>query len=375
MEGITLQEHFATLEDPRVERTKRHQLLAIITIALCAVICGADTWVDVEEFGKAKRVWFETFLDLPNGIPSHDTFGRVFAHLDPEQFQACFLSWVQAINAVLPTQQIAIDGKTARRSHDRGAGKAAIQTVSAWASASHLVLAQRQVKEHSNEQTALPLLLKQLELAGCIVSIDAMGCLPKIAKQIKEQDGEYVLALKANQGTLYQDVVDVFDDALTTGFADLKHETHHSVDKGHGRLEHRQYWTIFDPACLAYLNAKEAWTGLRSVGMVEAERKVGEHVSRERRYYITSLAGDARAFGAAVRSHWSVENGLHWVLDIAFQEDASRMRKDHSQQNFVVLRHMALNLLKQEQTAKCGIKARRLKAGWSEDYLRQVLAA
>ena len=190
MEGITLQEHFATLEDPRVERTKRHQLLAIITIALGAVICGADTWVDVEEFGHAKRAWLETFRELPNGIPSHDTFGRVFGRLDPEQFQACFLSWFQAINTVLPAQQIAIDGKTARRSHDHGVGKAAIQMVSAWATETHLVLAQRHVKEHSNEQTALPVLLEQLDLAGCIVSIDAMGCLPKIARQIKKQDGE-----------------------------------------------------------------------------------------------------------------------------------------------------------------------------------------
>ncbi len=267
MEGITLQEHFATLEDPRVERTKHHQLVAIITIALCAVICGADTWVDVEEFGHAKRAWLETFLDLPNGIPSHDTFGRVFARLDPEQFQACFLSWVQAINAVLPVQQIAIDGKTARRSHERGTGKAAIQMVSAWAEARHLVLAQRHVAEHSNEKTALPFLLAQLEMAGCIVSIDAMGCHAKIARQIKEQDGEYVLALKANQGTLYQDVVDLFADALTPQGADLLHDYHLRQDTGHGRVERRQYWTIADPEVIAYLNAKEAWSGLRSVGM------------------------------------------------------------------------------------------------------------
>ncbi len=375
MEGITLQEHFASLEDPRMERTKHHQLLTIITIALCAVICGADTWVDVEEFGKSKRGWLETFLELPNGIPSHDTFGRVFARLKPEQFQACFLSWVQAINKVLPSQQIAIDGKTARRSHERAEGKAAIQMVSAWASASHLVLAQRHVAAHSNEKTALPFLLEQLDLAGCIVSIDAMGCHAKIARQIKEQDGEYVLALKANQGTLYQDVVDLFADALTPQGADLLHDYHPTQDAGHGRVERRQYWTIADPEVIAYLNAKEAWAGLCSVGMVEAERQVGEQVTCERRYYVMSLPGDAQAFGNAVRTHWSIENGLHWVLDLAFEEDRSRMRKDHSQQNFVVLRHMALNLLKQEPTAKCGIKARRLKAGWSEDYLRKVLAA
>jgi len=231
------------------------------------VICGADTWVEVEEFGKSKRAWLETFLELPNGIPSHDTFGRVFARLDPEQFQACFLSWVQAINTVLPSQQIAIDGKTARRSHERAAGKAAIQMVSAWASASHLVLAQRHVAEHSNEKTALPFLLKQLDLAGCIVSIDAMGCHAKIARQIKEQDGEYVLALKANQGTLYQDVVDLFADALTPQGADLLHDSHPTQDKGHGRVERRQYWTIADPEVIGYLNAQEAWSGLRSVGM------------------------------------------------------------------------------------------------------------
>jgi predicted transposase YbfD/YdcC len=204
------------------------------------VICGADTWVDVEEFGKSKRGWLETFLELPNGIPSHDTFGRVFARLKPEQFQACFLSWVQAINKVLPSQQIAIDGKTARRSHERAEGKAAIQMVSAWAEARHLILAQRHVAEHSNEKTALPFLLKQLDLAGCIVSIDAMGCHAKIAKQIKQQDGEYVLALKANQGTLYQDVVDLFADALTKQGADLVLDYHPTEDTAHGRVERRQ---------------------------------------------------------------------------------------------------------------------------------------
>ena len=280
MEGITLQEHFATLEGPRVERTKRHQLLAIITIALCAVICGADTWVDVEEFGHAKGAWLETFLELPNGIPSPDTFGRVFGRLDPEQFQACFLSWVQAINTVLPAKPIAIDGKTARRSHDHGVGKAAIQMVNAWATETHLVLAQRHVKEHSNEQTALPFLLEQLDLAGCIVSIDAMGCLPKIARQIKKQDGEYVLALKANQGTMYQDVVDLFDDALATGFADLEHDTHQRVIKDMDASNDARIGRSPILLALPISMPSKPGRGCAALAWETAKRTVGEQESR-----------------------------------------------------------------------------------------------
>ncbi len=370
--------HFSRLPDPRIERSKRHGLLDILTLALCAVICGADSWVEVERFGHAKAAWLRSFLALPNGIPCHDTFGRIFARLDPVECERCFRSWVQAVAGEAVAQVVAIDGKTLRRSHDRRAGTGALHLVSAWATASRLVLGQVAVTGKSNEITAIPVLLRLLDLKDCTVTIDAMGCQTAIARQIRERGADYVLALKDNQPTLAAAVTDSFSLARNSGFAELAPADHaylQTIDKDHGRLEIRRYWTISDPAILAYLNPEGAWTDLRSIGMVEAERRIGSTVTRESRYYLTSLGSAVQTFASAVRDHWGVENGLHWILDLAFREDESRVRVGHGSQNLAVLRHVALNLLRQEHTAKVGVKAKRLMAGWDESYLLKVLTA
>jgi len=371
--ALSLAEHFASLEDPRVDRTKLHPLLSIITIAICAVIAGADTWDEIAEFGQSKADWFKSFLALPHGIPSHDTFNRVFAALDPSQFQTCFVNWMQAVAGVVPAQVIALDGKTVRRSHDRTAGKKAIHMVSAWASANRLVLAQVKVDDKSNEITALPELLKVLAIAGCIITIDAMGCQREIAKQIIGQEGDYVLALKENQGTLYQDVQDSFNQAQAGRFEQLRYDHAKTVDKGHGRIEIRRHWVISDDEYLAWLKKEHEWPGLRAIGMVEAERRLNTERSVETRYYLLSRELTAEAFGEAVRSHWGIENQVHWVLDMAFREDESRIREGMAAENFVVLRHIALNLLKQAQSKRLSTKAKRLKAGWNNDFLLHVL--
>jgi predicted transposase YbfD/YdcC len=371
--SLRLTDHFAALDDPRVERTKLHPLLSIVVIAICAVIAGAESWDDIEEFGAIRADWFATFLDLPHGIPSHDTFNRVFAALDPMQFRACFLHWMQAVTAVLPTQVIALDGKTVRGSHDRGNGKAAIHLVSAWASANRLVLTQARVDAKSNEITALPEILRCLALAGCVVTIDALGCQREIAQQIRDQDGDYVLALKDNQETLAADVALSFRAGEADHFADVRHDRAVTVDKGHGRIETRHALVIDDPAVLAWLQERHAWPGLQAIGMVRGKRRIGREHGVEDRYYVLSRPLSARAFGDAVRSHWGIENQVHYVLDVAFHEDQSRIRAGHAAENFAVLRHIALNLLRQQTVKRKSIKGRRLKAAWDTDFLLQVL--
>lgn len=294
-----LESLFAQVEDPRMDRTKLHRLQDIIILAICGVICGAEGWVEIEEFGKAKEAWFTELLDLPNGIPSHDTFGRVFARLDPKQFEASFVQWVQGISKTVQGV-VAIDGKTLRRSHDRAAGKKALHLVSAWAVENRLVLAQLATEEKSNEITAIPLLLQQLALAGCIVTIDAMGTQTKIADQIIEQAGEYALALKDNQGNLYEEVKATFALAEKEAFATVQAESDRCVEKGHGRLEIREYWTMSDGEILDYLDPQKKWKGLRAIGMVRAERHIDQEVSRETRYFLLSFSS-VKTFAYAVR--------------------------------------------------------------------------
>jgi len=369
-----IEAHFGNLEDPRADHGRKlHKLLDILVIAICATICGADTWEDVETFGKAKKEWFRAFLELPNGIPSHDTFNRVFNWLDPQQFQSCFMAWINAVSQIIGGQVIAIDGKVLRGSHDHGLGKAAIAMVSAWATVNHLVLGQVKVAEKSNEITAIPELLKALEISGCIITIDAMGCQTEIATEIIQQEADYVLALKENQGQLFEDVQLLFEDLENSNYKAYDYEYDKSVNKGHGRIEIRECWTISDPSVLCHLRGFERWPSLTTVSRIRSQRWSGAEKSCEDRYHIASITG-AKQILSAVRSHWGIENQLHWCLDITFNEDRCRVRKGPGAANFAILRHIALNLLKQEKTCQRSIKGKRLLAGWKEDYLFKVLS-
>lgn len=372
--ATSIDKHFANIEDPRIDRTKLHKLLDILVIAICAVICGADNWEEVQLFGEAKEAWFKTFLDLPNGIPSHDTFWRVFARLDPQQFQQSFVSWISSVTAVTQGQVIAIDGKTLRGSHDKALGRGAIDMVSAWAAENRLVLGQVKVDDKSNEISAIPELLQVLEVSGCIVTIDALGCQKDIAGAIVDQEADYVLALKENHGRLYQDVIKLFDDLEASGFKAYSNSRDQTVNKNHGRLETRTCYVIADTQTLMQLRDAPEWKGLQSVVKIHARRQLGDEITEKDRYFISSLTSEARHLLQVVRSHWRIENELHWVLDIAFREDESRIRKDHGPENFAVLRHIAVNLVKQENTQKASVKGKRLKAGWDENYLLKILS-
>lgn len=357
--------HFSTIEDPRVNRQKKHQLQDIFFISICAVICGADNWVAIEEFGLSKEDWFTEILGLEHGIPSHDTFGEVYAAIDTDQFSLCFSRWVSDLANITEGEVIAIDGKCLRRSIDKASKKAAIYMVSAWAQQNNLVLGQVKVDDKSNEITAIPKLLSRLDIAGAVITIDAMGCQKKIAEQIKRQGGDYVFSLKGNQGNLHDDVKTFFTSSLSPAVAAV------SYDGDHGRIETR---TIRATDDIAWLQKRHDWKSLQSIIAITAKREIDNKITEETRYFISSLdANDPKRLERVVRAHWAIENNLHWVLDIAFDEDSNRTRKGHSAANLAIIRHVALNLIKAEKISKVGVKIKRLKAGWDNDYLLRIL--
>jgi predicted transposase YbfD/YdcC len=367
-------EHFGSVQDPRIERSKEHKLIDIISIGICAVICGAEGWVDIENFGKSKETWLKTFLELPNGIPSHDTFGRVFSLIEPEEFQESFQGWIESIQELTKGEIIAIDGKQIRGSKDGFLGKRAIYMVSAWAEANELVLGQRKVNEKSNEITAIPELLKILDISGCIITIDAIGTQTKIAKAIIDSGADYLLSVKENQGHLFEEISWLFEYDQQHNFKDAAYDHVKTTNKGHGRIEIRECWSISDPEYLQSLKGASKWKGLRSIAMVTSTRITDKRTTVRNRYYISSLPSKAKHLLNVARRHWSIENELHWVLDVALREDRSRIRKENAPENFSVLRHLAISLLKQEKTAKGGIHAKQLQAAWNEDYLLKVLS-
>jgi len=365
-DSAPIAEYFNAVTDPRVDRTKRHKLIDIIIIAICAVICGAKSWDDIELFAHEKYTWLKRFLELPNGIPSHDTFNRVFTHLDPEEFRASFMAWMETLVTLTNGEVVAIDGKTLRRSHTKGHG--AIHMISAWACANALVLGQEKVSGKSNEITAIPKLLKLIEIAGCLVTIDAMGCQTEIAKTIIEQGADYLLAVKGNQRHLQQDIKKLF--AEVPG----KTDDHDQVSElNRGRQETRECWIISTPEHLSRIRNHQAWRNLTQVALVKCTRTVKGKTTTESRYYISSASSTAQQTLVATRSHWSIENSLHWVLDVTFREDDSRIRAGYSAENFAVLRHMALNFLKRDTTTKRSLKGKQLKAALSEKYLEKIM--
>lgn len=364
--------HFAVMPDPRVDRTKKHLLLDILFIGMCTLICGGESFTDMEDFGEAKEEWLRQFLRLPHGIPSHDTFRRVFAAMDAVAFGQCFMRWSAALHEATAGQVIALDGKTLRHSFDTATGQAAIHLVSAWAADSGLALGQLKVDGKSNEITALPALLNLLALPGQVVTMDAMGCQRELAGKIVQKHGDYVLCLKGNQGSLHEEVKYFFEQAQANQWHDVPHGYYETVEKDHGRIETRRCWMV-EQVATDWLERGEQWPGLASIAAITAERQVGGKTTRETRYFISSLRGSAQQLATAARQHWGIENSLHYVLDVTMNEDASRVRKDYAAENLAVLRRIALNAVKKTKDPKSSVRRSIKRAGWDNSFLQAVL--
>lgn len=367
-EILSIAQHFITITDPRLEHNKAHKLIDIIMVSICAVICGAESFVDISDFGAAKEGWFKSFLELPNGIPSHDTIGRVFSLLNPKQFQSSFSEWMQSVTKLTKGQVIAIDGKTNR--HTFGKLTKALHLVSAFATTNGVALGQVATDKKSNEITAIPELLKLLDIKGCLITTDAMGCQADIAADIVNRGGDYLLAVKGNQGLLHRGIKACFTDE------NLERFTNTTENSGHGRIEKRVCEVMSGSNVIARLNHKNNWLELNTIVKVSATRtnKNTGVVGEQARYYICSLKSpSAERIQTSVRAHWGIENSLHWVLDMAMREDESRIRTDHAPANMAVLRHIALNVIRSDKTRKVGIKASIKKAGWSNTYLEKLL--
>jgi len=364
---------FGDIDDPRVTGRCSYPLTEIIIIAICGMLSGADTWVGVETFGKTKEEWLKQFLELKNGIPAHDTFGDVFRMLDADEFQRCFMEWVRAVFTITQGQVIALDGKTLRGSRDQTAGQKAVHLVNAWASANGIVLGQRQVDGKTNEITALPEMLDLLNVAGCIVTIDAMGCQKKIAQKIRDEEADYVLRVKDNQANLHQDLADWFAYADQVDFQEMQAAYHKTVNKGHGRLEIRECWTVTDARALAHIRHAANWADLQTIVRLRRVRHLPEKIEEEIAYFITSLTGDAALILDCVRAHWSIENSFHWVMDVTFREDEARSRKENAAQNGAVIRSLVLNMLKQDPSPG-SLRQKRYKASLDDVFRLKLLS-
>ena len=362
---------FSSINDPRVEGRIDYPLLEIIFLCVSSIVCGMDGWEDIEDFGHSKLDWLKRFFPFENGIPKHDTIARLISRLSPTGLQSSFVEWVQLISELTDGEVIAIDGKRARRSYDKKNNKSAIHMVSAWACSNGIVLGQKKTEDKSNEITAIPKLLEVLEIKGCIITIDAMGCQKDIAKAITEKGADYVLALKGNQSSLNEMVEDLFEKGFETDFKNLKLSKHHELDKGHGRIEQRTCYALFIPQYLE--SYKDEWVGLNSFICIDSKREINVDIATEKRYYISSVKPNAAKLNKVVRSHWSVENNLHWVLDVSFNEDASRIRRGMASENMTVMRHLAINLLKQDKKNKLYIPRKQRKALFYDDYRERLL--